>query len=361
MGLLDVNMPMLYGEGKKAFHRLQLEIIRASNDQSIFAWSSRSINMQPVSILADDPSDFRDCGRMELMDHDEFIKQYRLKEELDPIEERLGTFPITNRGIQIWLFLRPYPSSHTHFQAWLPCRFLPGDPPVAIPLTLWESNYYRWPMLSFGFFPEGPQLRQVYLRYQDPPHRNTTFEVDDRTLTENGFTCCGAYPEEFTGNTLTLTSTNPLGVKVYFDNQANHRFSVGFGQCFGKRWIHVSSVESNIVEPREFYIPGEYYEMLVNTPEHAQAMNKGCSGSEGYGQIYIMRTCLPQTTKILQISSVMWKSSRICGVKLEVFDDPSFCHVSGEWTAFDVNVGRFFACLIDTDITIYSGNRRSRL
>ena len=28
---------MLYGEGKKAFHRLQLEIIRLSNDQSIFA------------------------------------------------------------------------------------------------------------------------------------------------------------------------------------------------------------------------------------------------------------------------------------------------------------------------------------
>ena len=26
MGLLDVNMPMLYGEGKKAFHRLQLEM-----------------------------------------------------------------------------------------------------------------------------------------------------------------------------------------------------------------------------------------------------------------------------------------------------------------------------------------------
>ena len=31
MGLLDVNMPMLYGEGKKAFHRLQLEIIRPKN------------------------------------------------------------------------------------------------------------------------------------------------------------------------------------------------------------------------------------------------------------------------------------------------------------------------------------------
>ncbi|KAI6019468.1 heterokaryon incompatibility protein-domain-containing protein, partial [Pisolithus microcarpus] len=38
MGLFGVNMPMLYGEGKKAFQRLQLEIIRVSGDQSILAW-----------------------------------------------------------------------------------------------------------------------------------------------------------------------------------------------------------------------------------------------------------------------------------------------------------------------------------
>ncbi|KIK13039.1 hypothetical protein PISMIDRAFT_119680, partial [Pisolithus microcarpus 441] len=38
MGLFGVNMPMLYGEGKKAFRRLQLEIIREYSDQSIFAW-----------------------------------------------------------------------------------------------------------------------------------------------------------------------------------------------------------------------------------------------------------------------------------------------------------------------------------
>ncbi|KAI6138370.1 hypothetical protein BKA82DRAFT_58501, partial [Pisolithus tinctorius] len=38
IGLFGVNMPMLYGEVKKAFQRLQWEIIRVSNDQSIFAW-----------------------------------------------------------------------------------------------------------------------------------------------------------------------------------------------------------------------------------------------------------------------------------------------------------------------------------
>ena len=56
MGLLDVNMPMLDGEGKKAFHRLQLEIIRSSNDPSIFAWKQDSKNMRIGSIPADDPS-----------------------------------------------------------------------------------------------------------------------------------------------------------------------------------------------------------------------------------------------------------------------------------------------------------------
>ncbi|MCJ1478986.1 hypothetical protein MMC13_007670 [Lambiella insularis] len=41
MGLFNVNMPLLYGEGRKAFLRLQLEIIHNSDDESIFAWTSK--------------------------------------------------------------------------------------------------------------------------------------------------------------------------------------------------------------------------------------------------------------------------------------------------------------------------------
>lgn len=41
MGLFDVHMPLLYGEGEaKAFARLQAEIARSTNDQSLFAWGS---------------------------------------------------------------------------------------------------------------------------------------------------------------------------------------------------------------------------------------------------------------------------------------------------------------------------------
>jgi hypothetical protein len=55
LGIAQVNMPMLYEDGKRAFHRLQLTIIRRTNDHSIFAWESER---QPVSLLASSPSCF---------------------------------------------------------------------------------------------------------------------------------------------------------------------------------------------------------------------------------------------------------------------------------------------------------------
>ena len=38
LGLFDVSMPLLYGEGSRAFRRLQIEILRESSDESVFAW-----------------------------------------------------------------------------------------------------------------------------------------------------------------------------------------------------------------------------------------------------------------------------------------------------------------------------------
>ncbi|KAG4434908.1 hypothetical protein IFR05_009606 [Cadophora sp. M221] len=55
MGLFDVNMPLLYGEGEKAFQRLQQEILKSSDDESIFAWYSMEEN---GTILASSPRSF---------------------------------------------------------------------------------------------------------------------------------------------------------------------------------------------------------------------------------------------------------------------------------------------------------------
>jgi hypothetical protein len=67
LGMFDVNMPMLYGEGsKRAFARLQEEIMRSNEDQSIFAWlqepDDETIPSDYHGLLADSPKNFRRTG-----------------------------------------------------------------------------------------------------------------------------------------------------------------------------------------------------------------------------------------------------------------------------------------------------------
>jgi hypothetical protein len=59
LGIFDVNMPLIYGEGMKAFRRLQEEVIKHSNDMSIFAWDpEQNAQEDLVGILASSPIAF---------------------------------------------------------------------------------------------------------------------------------------------------------------------------------------------------------------------------------------------------------------------------------------------------------------
>jgi hypothetical protein len=60
MGLSGVNTPPLYGEDVRAFIRLQLEILRISDDESIFAW--RDPDEESGGILARSPMAFQHSG-----------------------------------------------------------------------------------------------------------------------------------------------------------------------------------------------------------------------------------------------------------------------------------------------------------
>ena len=62
MGIFDVNMSMLYGEGiQKAFHRLQAQIISQSHDHTIYTWPIHHGDLLP-GLLAHDPAAFACCG-----------------------------------------------------------------------------------------------------------------------------------------------------------------------------------------------------------------------------------------------------------------------------------------------------------
>ncbi|KAI0522107.1 HET domain protein [Xylaria bambusicola] len=68
IGIFGVNMPMLYGEGQRAFLRLQEEIVKETNDLSLFAWKATSADQRYRGIFARSPSEFHDCGAVTLID-----------------------------------------------------------------------------------------------------------------------------------------------------------------------------------------------------------------------------------------------------------------------------------------------------
>ncbi|KAK3349782.1 heterokaryon incompatibility protein-domain-containing protein, partial [Lasiosphaeria hispida] len=46
LGIFDIHLPLLYGEGLKAFRRLQEEILRKTNDMSLLAWVPEDTEQQ---------------------------------------------------------------------------------------------------------------------------------------------------------------------------------------------------------------------------------------------------------------------------------------------------------------------------
>ncbi|UJO21187.1 putative chloride channel protein, partial [Fulvia fulva] len=61
LGIFNVNMPVIYGEGAKAFQRLQEEILRAYSDHTIFAWrpsGPEETRSYRQDLLASSPADF---------------------------------------------------------------------------------------------------------------------------------------------------------------------------------------------------------------------------------------------------------------------------------------------------------------
>ncbi|KAI1429066.1 heterokaryon incompatibility protein-domain-containing protein [Xylaria sp. FL1777] len=86
LGIFDVNMPLIYGEGRKAFIRLQEEIAKDSYDLSLFAWRQLDDSQDYRGILARSAAEFSHCRGIETW----------AKDGIFPIE-----FTFTNRGLRL--------------------------------------------------------------------------------------------------------------------------------------------------------------------------------------------------------------------------------------------------------------------
>ena len=97
LGLFGVTMPLLYGEGQeRAFHRLQEEIMRYSDDHSLFAWKSNTKQAKVTGLLAASPQWFHATGH------------YTHRQDL----ENQKPYQMTNKGISISLRIFQYQGQH---------------------------------------------------------------------------------------------------------------------------------------------------------------------------------------------------------------------------------------------------------
>lgn len=98
LGIFNVNMPLLCGEKGKAFIRLQEEIMKDSDDQTLFAWENEDISPDKWrGLLAYSPAEFENSGD---------IIQFRHSDAPFP-------FSVTNRGTVLQLPLATYPGKRT--------------------------------------------------------------------------------------------------------------------------------------------------------------------------------------------------------------------------------------------------------
>lgn len=100
MGIFDINMSMLYGEGIRAFERLCETIIQYTNDETIFAWSADpSSHTRPtLGLLAPSPSYYRYCHGLKPMN----------------LFHRESAFSLTSRGLTSTVMMTPLSSEGVH-------------------------------------------------------------------------------------------------------------------------------------------------------------------------------------------------------------------------------------------------------
>jgi hypothetical protein len=146
-GIFDLNLPLLYGEGKKAFRRLQEEIIRTKLDFSIFAWQWCRLdeNGHPMSdaeykrTFDPNSSDLVLSGVLA----ESTAEFYPCVDYISNPEDIYGDVSITNVGIKIHTRVLLYRRKNTEAVSYvLPLSCRSGDQSLGIHLRQAGSQQY---------------------------------------------------------------------------------------------------------------------------------------------------------------------------------------------------------------------------
>jgi len=120
MGIFDINMPLLYGEGDKAFLRLQEEIINKTRDQTIFCWTDSSASDSTYrGLLARSPQEFQQASNIVPLQPGLDTGLTFLPWKWEDSTKVNKVYGMTNNGLQITLPLSPAHALSSEDIEWL--------------------------------------------------------------------------------------------------------------------------------------------------------------------------------------------------------------------------------------------------
>jgi len=150
LGIFAVNMPLLYGEGRRAFIRLQEAVMRENDDQSIFAWELPDPSRDKEAAAGNTPGEL--SGLLA-----QSPACFALMGDIRPLPPPVvgESFPasMSSQGLSVQLYLRPahrpemLPGSGSVFDALLDCSLSDRDgvekcPSIAL-RHLWGNQFAR--------------------------------------------------------------------------------------------------------------------------------------------------------------------------------------------------------------------------
>ncbi|KAH8651169.1 heterokaryon incompatibility protein-domain-containing protein [Xylariales sp. PMI_506] len=128
LGIFNINMPLLYGEGKKAFQRLQQEIMKIyPEDHTLFAWG-KLVDRPGVAVT--DPEVASGSKRLPAWDSRKVRKTL------------LGLLATSPKDFEFSHSLRPLPIASLYYRS----ESLTGGKPVLFPTPLGRSTRLELPI-----------------------------------------------------------------------------------------------------------------------------------------------------------------------------------------------------------------------
>lgn len=246
IGIFAVNMPLLYGEGERAFLRLQYEIMKDSDDETIFAWKEEVVasNRSPKNahvfhgLLAAHPSAFSESYNIVQLHSDEAVLPHNMTNSGLAI-----SFPLQNNG-------------ESSYIAWLRCVSLDFEEKIGIHLVKTTPGGFQYARVrSNEWFCDMTQGQSEYTSIHVKKHHDQVPAYKELNSDRKEIRLIQVLPSE---------DSSPMKLRLI-----NANFEHAIYKALSYVWDRSNQTQIVLLNSERVCIPEKMYDYLCNAQKQS--------------------------------------------------------------------------------------------